>query len=168
MKEFDPIESFANMRHEFGEHGGVNMSIESSTTYTVMSADTLPEVFRGRKGPDEAGGGCFLYGRHFNPTVYGVIAVGDRRPDLPRARLIQQRLHIRIPIVGLAFQLAAELRFGIFDQRRKVHAPFETEHERLVIGNELRKETQHEQDRENLERPKAAPVGTKVGPAASR
>jgi methionine-gamma-lyase len=70
MSDFDPIESFANMRHEFGEHGGVNMSIETSTTFTVMSADTMPDIFQGRKGPGEIGGGCFLYGRHFNPTVY--------------------------------------------------------------------------------------------------
>jgi methionine-gamma-lyase len=62
------MESLADMRHEFGEHGGVNMSIETSTTFTVMSADTLPEIFGGQKGPNE--GGCFLYGRHFNPTVY--------------------------------------------------------------------------------------------------
>ncbi|HXV76638.1 MAG TPA: aminotransferase class I/II-fold pyridoxal phosphate-dependent enzyme, partial [Candidatus Polarisedimenticolaceae bacterium] len=69
-KKFDPIESFACMRHEFGEHGGVNMSIETSTTFTVMSADTLPEIFQGRRGPTDDKGGCFLYGRHFNPTVY--------------------------------------------------------------------------------------------------
>ncbi|MFQ5529090.1 MAG: aminotransferase class I/II-fold pyridoxal phosphate-dependent enzyme [Gemmatimonadota bacterium] len=68
MSDFDPIESLADMRHEFGEHGGVNMSIETSTTFTVMQADTLPEIFGGAKGPEE--GGCFLYGRHFNPTVY--------------------------------------------------------------------------------------------------
>jgi len=46
----------------------VNMSIETSTTFTVMHADTLPEIFSGLKGPEE--GGCYLYGRHFNPTVY--------------------------------------------------------------------------------------------------
>lgn len=68
MTDFHPMESLADMRHEFGEHGGVNMSIETSTTFTVMSADTLPEIFGGLKGPNE--GGCFLYGRHFNPTVY--------------------------------------------------------------------------------------------------
>jgi len=62
------MEALAELRHEFGEHGGVNMSIETSTTFTVMQADTLPLLFRGLKGPDE--GGCFLYGRHFNPTVY--------------------------------------------------------------------------------------------------
>lgn len=65
---FDPLESFANMRHEFGEHGGVNMSIEASTTFTVLEAQTLPEIFQGLRGPDS--GGCYLYGRHFNPTVY--------------------------------------------------------------------------------------------------
>ena len=68
MNDFDPIESLADMHHEFGEHGGVNMSIETSTTFTVMHADTLPEIFSGLKGPEE--GGCYLYGRHFNPTVY--------------------------------------------------------------------------------------------------
>ena len=67
MKKFDPVESMAAARHEFGEHGGVNMSIEASTTFTVMSADTMPNLFTGRKGPHE---GCYLYGRHFNPTVY--------------------------------------------------------------------------------------------------
>ncbi|MDJ0974112.1 MAG: aminotransferase class I/II-fold pyridoxal phosphate-dependent enzyme [Planctomycetota bacterium] len=56
------------MRHEFGEHGGVNMSIETSTTFTVLDAETMPEIFTGTRGPDM--GGCYLYGRHFNPTVY--------------------------------------------------------------------------------------------------
>lgn len=64
----DPVERLATCRHEFGEHGGVNMSIEASTTFTVMEAGTMPEIFQGRLGPDS--GGCFLYGRHFNPTVY--------------------------------------------------------------------------------------------------
>lgn len=58
----------ANARHEFGEHGGVNMSIEASTTFTVMTPELMPEIFAGQRGPDE--GGCFLYGRHFNPTVF--------------------------------------------------------------------------------------------------
>ncbi|MCA8960020.1 MAG: aminotransferase class I/II-fold pyridoxal phosphate-dependent enzyme [Planctomycetes bacterium] len=64
---FDPLESFADMRHEFGEHGGVNMSIEASTTFTVMQAEMMPAIFQGQAGPE---GGCYLYGRHFNPTVY--------------------------------------------------------------------------------------------------
>jgi methionine-gamma-lyase len=67
MSTQDPIERLANTRHEFGEHGGVNMSIEASTTFTVMQPGTMPELFEGRKSAPE---GCYLYGRHFNPTVY--------------------------------------------------------------------------------------------------
>ncbi len=51
MKKFDPIESFANLRHEFGEHGGVNMSVEASTTFTVIDPTTMPEIFQGHLGP---------------------------------------------------------------------------------------------------------------------
>ncbi len=68
MSNFNPIESLARTHHEMGEHGGVNMSIEASTTFTVMEASTMPEIFKGRRGPER--GGCYLYGRHFNPTVY--------------------------------------------------------------------------------------------------
>ena len=67
MKPFDPMEAMAAARHEFGEHGGVNMSVEASTTFTVLSPGTMPEIFRGQRGPEQ---GCYLYGRHFNPTVY--------------------------------------------------------------------------------------------------
>ncbi|MCB9838593.1 MAG: aminotransferase class V-fold PLP-dependent enzyme [Phycisphaeraceae bacterium] len=65
--KFDPRAALADLRHEFGEHGGVNLSIEASTTFTVLEAETMPELFSGRVGPE---GGCYLYGRHFNPTVY--------------------------------------------------------------------------------------------------
>lgn len=65
---FDPVRAMAQIRHEFGEHGGVNMSIEASTTFTVMDARTMPDIFEGNAGPEQ--GGCYLYGRHFNPTVY--------------------------------------------------------------------------------------------------
>ncbi|MGH7591142.1 MAG: aminotransferase class I/II-fold pyridoxal phosphate-dependent enzyme, partial [Gemmatimonadales bacterium] len=34
----------------------------------VLEAGTMPEIFHGLRGPDQ--GGCYLYGRHFNPTVY--------------------------------------------------------------------------------------------------
>lgn len=62
----DPMARIARSRHEFGEHGGVNLSIETSATFTVMEAGKMPALFEGREGPR---GGCFLYGRHFNPTV---------------------------------------------------------------------------------------------------
>ena len=44
---FDPHQAMADARHEFGEHGGVNMSIEASTTFTVMTPDLMPEIFAG-------------------------------------------------------------------------------------------------------------------------
>ncbi len=67
MTTQNPIKRLAETRHEFGEHGGVNMSVEASTTFTVMKPGTMPELFEGRKAAPE---GCYLYGRHFNPTVY--------------------------------------------------------------------------------------------------
>ncbi len=70
MYQRDPVRSLAEIRHEFGEHGGVNMSVEASTTFTVMQPDTMPEIFAGALGPEQ--GGCYLYGRHFNPTVYNL------------------------------------------------------------------------------------------------
>lgn len=70
MTHRNPIEALADLRHEFGEHGGVNMSIEASSTFTVIDPTTMPDIFAGRKGPEA--GGCYLYGRHFNPTVYNV------------------------------------------------------------------------------------------------
>jgi len=69
-RPFDPVASLAAIRHEFGEHGGVNMSIETSTTFTVLDPGTMPAIFAGQRGPEA--GGCYLYGRHFNPTVYAL------------------------------------------------------------------------------------------------
>jgi methionine-gamma-lyase len=68
MTDFDPAAALARAKHEFGEHGGVNMSIEASTAFTVMTAATMPEIFAGRR--TAGGDGCFLYARHYNPTVY--------------------------------------------------------------------------------------------------
>lgn len=62
----DPVAALANARHEFGEHGGVNMSIEASATFTVMEAETMRRMFSGELGPDRD---FFIYSRHFNPTV---------------------------------------------------------------------------------------------------
>lgn len=69
MSGRNPIEDLAHLRHEFGEHGGVNMSVEASSTFTVIDPETMPDLFQGRAGPDK---GCYLYGRHFNPTVYNL------------------------------------------------------------------------------------------------
>ncbi len=70
MYKRDPVASISAIQHEFGEHGGVNMSVEASTTFTVIDPGTMPEIFSGAKGPQR--GGCYLYGRHFNPTVFNL------------------------------------------------------------------------------------------------
>lgn len=62
----DPVAALASVRHEFGEHGGVNMSIEASATFTVMEPETMGRLFTGELGPDRD---FFVYSRHFNPTV---------------------------------------------------------------------------------------------------
>ena len=67
MKPFNPEQALWRTSREFGEHGGVTPSIARSSTFTVMDPATMPEIFHGLRGPDK--GGCFLYSRHFNPTV---------------------------------------------------------------------------------------------------
>ncbi|XP_044476690.1 methionine gamma-lyase-like [Mangifera indica] len=62
----DPVAALASARHEFGEHGGVNMSIEASATFTVMEPETMRRMFSGELGPERD---FFIYSRHFNPTV---------------------------------------------------------------------------------------------------
>lgn len=67
MQPYNPERALLKARREFGEHGGVAPSIERSATFTVLHSQTMPEIFGGLKGPEQ--GGCFLYSRHFNPTV---------------------------------------------------------------------------------------------------
>ncbi len=68
MAPFDPERALVDIRREFGEHGGVTPSVERSSTFTVMESGTMPEIFGGLRGPED-GSGCYLYSRHFNPTV---------------------------------------------------------------------------------------------------
>lgn len=67
MHSFRPEQALCETRREFGEHGGVTPSISRSATFTVVDPATMPEIFGGRRGPED--GGCFLYSRHFNPTL---------------------------------------------------------------------------------------------------
>ena len=67
MTKHNPELALASVKREFGEHGGVCPSIARSSTFTVLDSKTMPEIFNGLRGPDK--GGCFLYSRHFNPTV---------------------------------------------------------------------------------------------------
>ena len=67
MQDYNPEQALWKVRREFGEHGGVTPSISRSSTFTVMDPRIMPEIFEGLRGPDK--NGCFLYSRHFNPTV---------------------------------------------------------------------------------------------------
>lgn len=67
MQSFDPEQALSLARREFGEHGGVTPSISRASTFTVMDPSVMPEIFEGLRGPDK--NGCFLYSRHYNPTV---------------------------------------------------------------------------------------------------
>jgi len=67
MIDFNPEQAMCTVRREFGEHGGVAPSISRSSTFTVLEPGTMPEIFEGIRGPEK--GGCFLYSRHFNPTL---------------------------------------------------------------------------------------------------
>lgn len=49
MTTFDPMASYANLRHEFGEHGGVNMSVSTSSEMPdeeLIKADIAPGLVR--------------------------------------------------------------------------------------------------------------------------
>ncbi|HDL19518.1 MAG TPA: aminotransferase class I/II-fold pyridoxal phosphate-dependent enzyme [Bacteroidetes bacterium] len=67
MQFYDPEQAIWRVKREFGEHGGVTPSIERSSTFTVLDPSTMPDIFKGIRGPEK--GGCFLYSRHFNPTI---------------------------------------------------------------------------------------------------
>jgi len=67
MARFNPEAALIATRREFGEHGGVTASVERSSTFTVLDPKTMPEIFQGKRGPEQ--GGYWLYSRHFNPTV---------------------------------------------------------------------------------------------------
>ena len=67
MENFNPEHALSLVQREFGEHGGVTPSISRSSTFTVMDPATMPEIFQGLRGPNK--NGCFLYSRHYNPTV---------------------------------------------------------------------------------------------------
>ncbi len=53
------------VRRKFGEWGGVNESIEPSTTFTTMRPEIMKDMFEGKVGVEN---GCFLYARHFAPN----------------------------------------------------------------------------------------------------
>lgn len=61
VMKFNPAKNIQNLQF-FGEFGGVNPSIEDSSTYTFLKASKMEEVF------EKDIEGCYLYSRHWNPT----------------------------------------------------------------------------------------------------
>ncbi|XP_024393007.1 methionine gamma-lyase isoform X2 [Physcomitrium patens] len=67
IKKFpDPVQTLANVHQGLGQHGGVNVAIEASSTFAIVEPQTLNKLFSGELGTDH---GLYLYSRHFNPTV---------------------------------------------------------------------------------------------------
>lgn len=58
---FKPADEIQDLQY-FGEFGGVNPSIEDSSTFTFLHAKTMEELFELEKE------GCYLYARHTNPN----------------------------------------------------------------------------------------------------
>lgn len=58
---FNPAQSVQDIQY-FGEFGGVNPSVEDSSTYTFLQAHKMEEIF------EKEIEGCYLYSRHWNPT----------------------------------------------------------------------------------------------------
>jgi methionine-gamma-lyase len=67
-EEADPAAALASARHEFGEHGGVNMSIEASATFRLMEPGTMRRMLSGELVPNRDDI-MYMYSRPFNPTV---------------------------------------------------------------------------------------------------
>ena len=67
MQNFSPEQALWECVRELGEHDGVVPSLSRSATFSVREPQTMPKIFEGIRGPEK--GGCFLYSRHFNPTV---------------------------------------------------------------------------------------------------
>ena len=61
-RRWDPAMAMATVQ-EFGEFGGINPSICDSSTFTFLEANEMEQTFMGRMP------GCYLYSRHYNPTV---------------------------------------------------------------------------------------------------
>jgi len=61
MASFNPARNIQDLQF-FGEFGGVNPSIEDSSTFTFLAARSMEDTFEG------LGEGCYLYSRHWNPT----------------------------------------------------------------------------------------------------
>lgn len=68
----DPEKALGHMHHVFGQHRGVNMSIEASSAFNTGKPAPVDSLFDDELGPE---GGYFVYSRIFNPTVMKLAAM---------------------------------------------------------------------------------------------
>ncbi|RZT91824.1 methionine-gamma-lyase [Ancylomarina subtilis] len=61
MKDFKSADRIQDLQF-FGEFGGINPSVTDSSTFTFLQAQTMSDVFEGKKE------GYYLYSRHWNPS----------------------------------------------------------------------------------------------------
>ena len=99
--------------------------------------------------------------------IVGVVGVADRRPDDGAALFGDLLLQIGIAIVGGGFEIAAEGGLGIAEKHRPIEPAVILDEERLVVGDEIGKQRDHEKHEEDPERPIAPSVGLEVLPAAA-
>ena len=102
-------------------------------------------------------------GRHRQVEIVRGVGEADRRPDRP-AVLLDLLADDRVAVIG-AGQEAAELLLRVVDENGDEPLALVAGEDRPVVGDELGEQAQHEQDREDPERPVAAPVGAEVLPA---
>jgi len=99
--------------------------------------------------------------------IVGVVRIADRRPDDGAALFGNLLLQIGIAIVGGGFEIAAERGLGIIEDNRPIETAVIFDDERLVVGDEIGKQREHEKHEEDPERPIAPSVGLEVLPAAA-
>jgi hypothetical protein len=103
--------------------------------------------------------------RHGELVVDGVVAVANRRPQHPAVVLDQFR-HIGVAVVGFGFEQAAEGGFRVGLEHREIEVALILHHDRPVVGDEFRSQTDHEQHQEQAQRPEATAVATEGAPLA--
>ena len=98
-------------------------------------------------------------------VVDGLVGELDRRPDLDGVVLVEENLQVRIAVVGRGAEVVAEFGVRIVEDHREVILAVVVDEQRLVVGDELGEQRDHEQHEEYPQRPIAAPVGLEIVPA---
>ena len=99
-----------------------------------------------------------------------VVGEANRRPDHGAAFLLDQAHQVIVAIVGrgaeqIRVRSLGEGRVGIGHHRREIRMAVDVDVDRLVVGDEFRKQRNQEQRQKKPQRPVAAPVGLEVLPA---